>query len=105
MPTAKMTKKVGTQLLVSPETRARGWALAIVRQESMAEIWRTLIEQAMPGMERAHADQLARLSLALDRMGVDRAEGIEAMVTDGIGYHDLFQKDGVTPRLTFPTAR
>src|SRR3954466_9702600 len=69
------TNKTGTQLLLSPHVKTRGQALAVVRQEAVAEVWRILIEQALPGMESTHAGQLADLHEALDSMKVEYAEG------------------------------
>lgn len=96
------TKKVGTQLLVSPHIKARGQALAIVRQESVAEIWRIALEGAgLPAMEVAHAAQLDTLDHLLAGMGVDREQALDAMVQQKIMIHDLLLADG-SPRARFP---
>lgn len=95
------TNKVGTQLLVSPHVKVRGQALAVVRQEAVAEVWRILIEQALPGMERTHAGQLGELRKAFEHMGVDFERGIDAMLRHKIKYADLFEADG-RPRDRFP---
>jgi hypothetical protein len=92
--------KVGTQLLMSPHEKARGQALAAVRQESVAEIWRFLIRQALPGMERAHAGQLEDLRKAFEHMGVDFETGVEAMLKNKIKFADLFEEG--RPRDRFP---
>lgn len=95
-------KKVGTQLLVSPHIRARGQALAVVRQESVAEVWRIALEGGgLPAMESAQAPQLAKLYDILDRMNVDREEALEAMTQQKMSVGDLLLADG-TPRARFP---
>lgn len=47
------SNKVGTQLLVSPFIRDTARGLALVRQESVAEIWRAALE---PALEKAAAE-------------------------------------------------
>lgn len=89
--------KVGTQLLVSPHIRARAQALAIVRQESVAEIYRVALEGAgLPGMERAHASSLALLNEALDKIEgqIDRRELLNVLIDSKIRYADLFDATG-----------
>lgn len=54
--------RIGTQLLVDPEVKTRLEALAIVRGEPQAEVARQLIETALPGLERAHLDDLRELT-------------------------------------------
>jgi hypothetical protein len=54
--------KVGTQLLVSPHTRERILALAIVRKERLAEVSRVALEgSGLKGLERQHSMELAAL--------------------------------------------
>ena len=57
------TNKVGTQLLVSPHTLDRGRALAIVRHERVAEVWRAALEQnGLIGLEKQHLKELEELA-------------------------------------------
>ncbi len=98
------TNKVGTQLLVSPHIKARGQALAIVRGESTAEVWRAAVENALPRLERSHAGALTDLTEALAALGIvtdaQRHTALQAMIDERIRYADLFQ-DGA-PRAEFP---
>lgn len=96
------TNKVGTQLLVSPHIRARAQALALVRQESVAEVWRRAVEGfGLPGMERAHAAQLAELDEALRTLGGDRTEMLDRITRAKMTYGDLFDAKG-RPRTKLP---
>lgn len=71
--------KVGQQVLVSPHTKERVLALAIVRQEAQAEVWRWLVEKALPGLERTHAGLLEELREAFERMDVEPAAALRDM--------------------------
>lgn len=57
-----LAKKVETQLLISPQTKLRGLRLAVVRGESLAEVWRLALEVGLPAMEDRHRDLLAGLA-------------------------------------------
>lgn len=88
------TNKVSTQLLVSPHTRDRARALAIVRHESVAEVNRAALEGGGLGMlETAHAQALEVLYLALDAMKVDRSAALAAMLTQRLHLGDLYTQD------------
>jgi hypothetical protein len=96
------SNKVGTQLLLSPHVKTRGQALAVVRQESVAEIWRIAIEGGgLAQLEMAHTGALAHLQAAFDRQRVDKEGALQAMIDQRIRYADLFLPDG-TPRSRFP---
>lgn len=77
MPTSN---KVGTQLLVSPHMRDRARALAIVRRESVAEVYRVVLERYLAFLEGEHADDLHELHEALDKLGGDRSHALDEMV-------------------------
>lgn len=99
--TRPQANKVGTQLLVSPHIKERGQALALVRQESVAEIWRIAVEAWLPQLETAHAGVLNQLYGVLDYQKVDRAKALQAMIEQKIRFGDLFLPDG-SPRARFP---
>lgn len=96
--------KVGTQLLVSPWVRADGQALALVRQEAVAEIWRNLIEAQLPHMKSAHYGQLTELDKALMAIGGDRIDTLDFITRSKLRYSDLFDADG-RPVHQLPTVR
>lgn len=96
------SNKVGTQLLVSPHLRDRARALAIIRQESVAEVWRAALEGAgLPGLEQDHEHELGWLGLAFAAMRVDRAWALEDMLSRRLRLADLRTPDG-TPRRFYP---
>lgn len=95
------TRKVGSQLLIRPDTKLRIQALSLVRTESQAETQRILIEGALPGMERPYQLQLLELRAALTKMGLDFQKGVELMIDQRVRFADLFHADG-TARRTFP---
>lgn len=99
------SNKVGTQLLVSPSTKARGQALALVRQESTAEVWRAAIEAILPRLEGKHGGALQELTNAFAVMGIvteaQRVAALQAMIDQKIRFGDLFLSDG-SPRTVFP---
>lgn len=96
------TNKVGTQLLVSPHIRARAQALALVRQESVAEVWRRAVEGfGLPGMERANRAELAELDKALEAIGGDRVATLDYLTANKFSYGDLFYANGA-PRKSLP---
>lgn len=83
-------KKVQSQLLVSPVTRDRADALALVRGESRAEVYRLALEgSGIPGMERDNAEALARLDAVASGMGLSRLELARRAVRDGLTMSDL----------------
>lgn len=89
------TNKVGTQLLVSPHIRARAQALALVRQESVAEVYRIALEGAgLQAMEQAHHAALRDLDEALVAIGGERVANLDFITQKKISYADLFDGDG-----------
>lgn len=74
------SNKVGTQLLVSRHLRDRARALAIVRRESVAEVYRAALERVFPELERAHAAELAVLYEAFSRLELDRSRALDDMI-------------------------
>lgn len=99
------TNKVGTQLLVSPHIRARAQALALVRQESVAEVYRIALEGAgLQAMEQAHHAALRDLTLVLDAIGgvgKDHTALLDQITRTKMTYGDLFTEDG-RPRTDLP---
>jgi hypothetical protein len=93
--------KVQTQLLVSPHIRTRVQALAIVRQEAAAEVYRILIEAQLPAMERGHAEAIGELHRALTYQKVHFADALDTMISQKVKYEDLWLPDG-SPRARFP---
>lgn len=88
------TNKVGTQLLVSPHIKQRAQALAVVRQESVAEVYRVALEGGgLPALERAHAGALQELTAALEHMKVNRGDALEIMLSSKIRLDDLYEWD------------
>lgn len=98
------TNKVGTQLLVSPWVRADGQALALVRQEAVAEIWRNLIEAQLPLMKSAHYGALTELDRALTNIGGDRIDTLDFITRNKFRYADLFDASG-RPMSRLPARR
>ena len=97
-----MGNKVSTQLLVSPHTRDRSRALAIVRHESVAEVNRVALEGGgLRLLEIDHRGALERLDVALAGMKIDRAEALETMLKRRMLVANLYHEDG-TPRKRFP---
>lgn len=87
-----MAKKVQSQLLVSEVTRDRADALALVRGESRAEVYRLAIEgSGLPGLEATHAEALEKLSRLAEAMGLagGRMELARRAAADGYRLEDL----------------
>lgn len=84
-------KKVQSQLLVSEVTRDRADAVALVRGESRAEVYRLSIEGAgLPALEATHADALERLeALAREMKLSGRLELARKAAEDGYRLADL----------------
>lgn len=92
MPTPRATKtgnKVGTQLLISPNSKMRAGALALVRQESQAETLRVLIESALERFENAHAPLIDALMAKFRQAGIDPEVGVEAMLKGRISFAEI----------------
>lgn len=95
--------KVGTQLLVSPHTLDRARALAIVRHEQVAEIWRAALDDGgLNGLERQHAEGISRLHAALNVQKVDKTRAFAAMLRGKLRVEDLYVTDGSRPKRFFP---
>ncbi len=99
MPTAKKAttekidqskKKVSTTLYISPHTVARGQALAVIRHEALAEIWRAALDGfGIRGLERQHAADLRRVEDLIRYTGMDRSVLLKAMLDQGLTLKDL----------------
>lgn len=82
--------KVQSQLLVSPITRDRADALALVRSEPRAEIYRMALEGAgLAGLEATHAGALAALDEVAAGMKMTRSELVRKATDDGLTLADL----------------
>lgn len=76
--------KVQSQLLVPEVTRDRADALALVRGEPRAEVYRLALEGAgLAGLERTHAKGLAELDALAETFGMSRDTLVRRMVADG----------------------
>lgn len=84
-----MVSKVQTQLLLHPDTKTRVGALGIVQRNPQAEVSRTLIERALPRMEREHAADLARLRVVAGDMNMTYAALIKKMTDDKLSLDDV----------------
>lgn len=81
------TKKVGTQLLVSPHVRADVQALALVRQESVAEVYRVALEGGgIPKLKKDHALALIDLDIFLAAIGGNRIEALDVITNKRVPY-------------------
>lgn len=108
--------KTAQQVLLSQPEKDDILALAIVRQESQAEIVRRLVDIAKPTLEHAHAGVLGELGAVLDGMGLlgeQRSKALAEMASvkvraDGerrtLRLNDLRTSTGEW-RKTFPWAR
>jgi hypothetical protein len=99
----KANPMVGTQLLVPADVRDRARALAIVRKESVADVWRHAIEGGGLSMLEANSRELLnQLRRALDVMGVeDVSAALEKMILRRKNLDDLFTQEG-NVRARFP---
>lgn len=86
-----MAKKVQSQLLVSEVTRDRADALALIRGESRAEVYRLALEgDGLRGLEAVHAEALAKLEALAQAMGLSgRLELAKKAALDGYRLEDL----------------
>lgn len=87
MPVTKREARKGTQLLVDGEVLDEARAIAVVREVSVAEVWRDAID--LSGQSDGYADQLNRLDDWLEKLGVDRSRALEWMVKRGINFEVL----------------
>lgn len=85
-----MGTKVQSQLLVSEVTRDRADALALVRNEPRAEVYRMALEGGgLAALERTHGAGLAELDQYADRFGMTRQALVRRMVADKITLEGL----------------
>lgn len=63
------TKKNQTQLLISDHMRERIGVLALIRNESRAEVSRTLLGIALPFLEKEHERDLEQIRKVAEEMG------------------------------------
>lgn len=83
-------RKVQSQLLVSMTTRQRADALALVTQETRAEVYRKALEGAgLKGLEETHAADLLRLDTIAERFGMTRLELAGRLADDGLTIADV----------------
>lgn len=73
--------KVSQQVLMSLREKEDIVALAIVRQESQAEVTRALVGAALPAAKADAGRELGELYGALEAMGVDRMTALREMGT------------------------
>jgi hypothetical protein len=93
-------KKVQSQLLVSEVTRDRADALALVRGEARAEVYRLALEGGgLRQMEEDHGAQLNELAEVASRMGLTRLELARKATQDGYTWEEL------KTRRTYPRRR
>jgi hypothetical protein len=82
--------KVQSQLLVAEVTRDRADAIALVRGEPRAEVYRMALEgSGLTGLEKTHAALLAELDQYADRFGMTRDELVRRMVADKVTVEQL----------------
>ena len=96
--------KVGTQLLVSPHVKTRAQALSVVRDETVAEVFRTALEGAgLTDLERRSAGALADLRIVLMGMAMPYEKGVAEMceAKPRIRFGELFDRKG-EPLHRFP---
>lgn len=86
---AKTGNKVGTQLLMSPTSKMRAGALALIRQESQAEMLRVLIESALERFEGAHAPALDVLMGKFRAAKIEPEQGVEVMLRRRITFTEI----------------
>lgn len=71
----QLQKKFQTQLLINPKTRDRADALALVMNESRAEVLRQLIDRSLPAFERRFEEEMAEhLDPIAAALGMTRPE-------------------------------
>lgn len=85
-----MRRKVQSQLLVSLPTRQRADALALVRNEARAEIFRAALEGGgLRELEVIHAPALAELDKLAEKFKMTRLELAGRAADDGLSLQDL----------------
>lgn len=96
---ARAGRKVQTQLLMPPETRARATAVAIASGYVRAEVLRQMVDAQLPTWEKRQAAGLARLDAVAEKFGMTRGELAEAMSDDKLSLADVEKLDAY-PRRT-----
>lgn len=86
-------RKVQTQLLMPPESRARVNAIAVASGYVRAEVLRQMVDAQLATWEKRHADGLRRLGAAAERFGMTRDDLAEALVDDKISLADAEKLD------------
>lgn len=90
-------RKVQSQLLVPPITRDRVDALALVRGDTRAEVYRVLIEDALPEKERTFAEGLKQLDQIAEKFKMTRTALVRRMLADKLKVEDVAE-ERVYPR-------
>lgn len=84
-----MANKVGTQLLMNTRSKERAQALAIVRGEAQAEMFRTLVDRALPLLEAEHADEINALLSRLRSIGADTGSAVDTLCKAKIHFETV----------------
>lgn len=88
------SKKVQSQLLVNLADRDRADALAIVMQDTRAEVYRRALAI---GLTRLEGDYLGQMRTLLDpaarRWGMDRTEMAGRLAEAGIAFRDVMDSE------------
>jgi hypothetical protein len=88
-----MSRKVQSQLLVPLTTRQRTDALALVTDQSRAEVYRLALEGAgLAGLEAQYAEELAKLDPIAVAFGLTRLELAGKMADDGYRLADVAER-------------
>lgn len=83
-------RKVQSQLLVPLVTRQRADALALVRLDTRAEVYRLALEGGgLAALEAQHAEGLAKLDAIAVRFGMTRLELAGHLADDGLKLTDV----------------
>lgn len=84
------SRKVQSQLLVPLAVRQRADALALVLDQSRAEVYRLALEGAgLAGLEAQYAEQLAQLDAPAGAFRMTRLELAGKMADDGLRLADV----------------
>lgn len=89
-----MSRKVQSQLLVPLATRQRADALALVTNQSRAEVYRLALEGAgLKGLEDQYGPELAaKLDPVAARFGMTRLDLAGKLADDGYGLADVQER-------------
>lgn len=94
MPVTKKEARKGTQLLVDGDVLDEARAIAVVREVSVAEVWRDAIDLHLQSLE--NAEQLDKLDDWLGQLDVNRSKALEWMVKHGINFDVLAADEKMT---------